>query len=96
MPLNGIEVAIFVVSDNITLDELINFCEKMNKIHKNYIFLDDHKDDPTFINEIQTNCGEFNLVIVQEKQKLLKFREKLHKTDYYKLWSEEMYYKIVK
>ena len=96
IPFSGVEVVIFVVEDKIALNELINFCQEMNKNHEKYIFLDDHKDDPTYINEIQTNFGEFNLIIAQEKKKLLNAREKLHKTDYYKSWSKEMYDKIVK
>ena len=96
MPFNGPEVVIFVVEDTHSIQELVNFCQKMGEIHEKYIFLDDHKDDPTYINDIQTNFGEYNLIIAQKKEKLTTAREKLHKTDYYKLWSDEMYQKIVK
>jgi hypothetical protein len=94
-PLEGVEVAIFVLDDSHTLDELLERCRQLNEAYPDYIFLDDHKDDHTYINGVQTNNGKYNLILCQNKEKLLKARESLHTTRYYSFWTEEMYNKIV-
>ena len=95
-PPEGVEVAIFVLEDSHTLEDLVGRCRELNEAHPDYVFLDDHKDDPSFINGIQTNNGKYNLIICQDKKKLLTARENLHTTKYYSYWDEEMYNRIVK
>jgi len=95
-PYDGAQVAIFVVEDTLSISELVLKCETLNEKYLDYIFLDDHKDEDSFINGVQTNNGKYNLVIVQEKTELLKARKILHKTEYYTYWSEEFYNRIVK
>ena len=95
-PLEGVEVAIFVLEDSHTLEDLLEACRSLNEAYPDYVFLDDHKDDPSFINGIQTNNGKYNLIICQDKKKLLTARENLHTTKYYSYWDEEMYNRIVK
>ena len=90
-PLEGVEVAIFVLEDSHTLEDLLRACRALNEAYPNYIFLDDH----TFINGIQTNNGKYNLILCQDKEKLLKARENLRETKYYSYWDEKMYHKIV-
>jgi hypothetical protein len=94
-PLAGVEVAIFVLEDSLTLKDLTEACRALNEAYPDYIFLDDHKDDPSFINGVQTNNGKYNLILCQNKEKLLKARETLKTTKYYSYWDEEMYRKIV-
>lgn len=94
-PCEGSQVAIFVVEDHWSLEELMSRCEELNALHDDYIFLDDHKDENSFINGVQTNNGKYNLVIVQEKTELLRARKILQKTEYYTYWSEEFYNRIV-
>lgn len=94
-PITGVDVAIFVVEDSLSLDDLTQKCEELNNLYPDYIFLDDHKDDKSFINNTQTNNGLYNLIIVQEKNHLLQARKFLHKTDYYSYWAEEFYKKII-
>jgi hypothetical protein len=94
-PLAGVEVAIFVLEDSLTLEDLTEACRALNEAYPDYIFLDDHKDDPSFINGVQTNNGMYNLILCQNKEKLLKARKTLHETNYYSYWNEEMYRKIV-
>jgi hypothetical protein len=94
-PLEGIEVAIFVLDDSHTLEDLLESCRRLNEDYPDYIFLDDHKDDHTYINGIQTNNGKYNLILCQNKEKLLKARETLQGTRYYSYWDEEMYNRIV-
>ena len=94
-PLAGVEVAIFVLEDSLTLNDLLEACRALNEAYPDYIFLDDHKDDPSFINGVQTNNGKYNLIICQVKEKLLNAREELHKTRYYSYWDAKMYNRIV-
>ena len=94
-PLAGVEVAIFVLEDSLTLKDLTEACRALNEAYPDYIFLDDHKDDPSFINGVQTNNGVYNLILCQNKEKLLKARETLKTTKYYSYWDEEMYRRIV-
>lgn len=94
-PIEGVEVAIFVLEDNLSLSDLVNKCEELNNLYTDYIFLDDHKDDNSYINGVKTNNGKYNLILCQNKEKLLKARETLKETRYYSYWDEEFYRKIV-
>ena len=94
-PLEGVEVAIFVLEDSLTLEDLTEACRALNEAYPDYIFLDDHKDDPSFINGVQTNNGVYNLILCQNKEKLMKARESLKTTRYYSYWDEVLYNKIV-
>lgn len=95
MPLEGVEVAIFVLDDSHTLEELLEACRTLNEAYPDYIFLDDHKDDPSYINGVQTNNGKYNLILCQNKERLLKARESLKTTRYYSYWDQSLYNKIV-
>lgn len=90
------EVVVYIVEDSVSLAALLQKVTELNMRHADYLFLDDHVSEPTFINGIQTNFGKHNIIIAQKRDKLLRARENLHKTDYYKLWSEELYNRIVR
>lgn len=94
-PIDGVDVAIFIIQEDVTIEQLVNRCKTLNNMYSEYIFLDDHKDDPSYINGVQSNYGIDNLILVQKKDKLLTARRNLKKTDYYTYWSEEFYKKIV-
>lgn len=94
-PCEGSQVTIFVVEDTLSLSDMVTKCAELNEKYDDYIFLDDHKDEDSFINGVQTNNGKYNLVIVQEKTELIRARRILHKTEYYTYWSEEFYNRIV-
>lgn len=95
-PVDGVDVAIFVIINDVTFDELVDWRNALNRKYKDYIFLEDHKDDPTFIKGIQTNFNEGNLILCQEREGLLRARNTLSKTEYYEYWSTEMHRRIVK
>ena len=95
-PCEGFQVTIFVVEDTLSLSDLVTKCAELNERYSDYIFLDDHKDEDSFINGVQTNNGKYNLILVQEKTELLRARKVLHKTEYYTYWTEEFYNRIVK
>ena len=90
----GADVVIFIVGD-CSVAAMMATVDHLNMIHEDYIFLDDHKDEPTYINGVQSNFGKDNLILCQKRDKLLEAREQLHKTDYYSHWHQEMYKRII-
>lgn len=88
-PINGYDVLIFIIEDDLSLKEVQQWATHYNKKHPTWKFFEDCKSYPTFINGIQTNNKEFNLILAQPKEKLRKFREQLAKTDYYKMWDAD-------
>ena len=88
------DVTIFEVG-NVSLCAMMQKVSELSMQHPDYLILDDHKDEPTHINGVQSNFGEGNLILVQKRDKLESARETLHKTDYYKYWSPTMYRRIV-
>jgi len=88
------DVMIFDVGD-VSLAALMQRVSELSMMHPDYMILDDHKDEPTYINGVQSNYGEGNLILIQKRDKLESARETLHKTDYYKYWSPSMYRRIV-
>ena len=90
----GVDVVIFIVGD-CSVASMMATVDHLNMVHRDYIWLDDHKDEPTFINGVQSNFGKDNLILCQKRDKLLEARENLHKTDYYSHWHQEMYKRII-
>lgn len=91
----GADVVIFIVEDCSVASMMVTV-DILNMTYRDYMWLDDHKDEPTFINGVQSNFGKHNLILCQKRDKLQQARENLSKTDYYKYWSEELYNRIVK
>lgn len=84
------EVIIFYnLKKNLTDDDLLSIITRLQEKMPHMIFLKDHPDNPGFINGVNTSNGEYPVILVQPRDKLLKAREKLKKTGYYDLWSEE-------
>ena len=92
--IEGADVTVFIVGD-CSVAAMMATVDRLNMIHKDYMWLDDHKDEPTFIQGIQSNFGKDNLILCQKRDKLLEAREQLHKTDYYNNWHQEMYERII-
>lgn len=93
--LPDVDVIIFILEDDISECALMQRVAELNMSQTEYIVLDDHMDDTTYINGVRTNFGKGNLLLVQKRNKLEKAREQLHKTDYYKHWSPSLYRRIV-
>ena len=89
-----VDVVIFIVG-NCSVAAMMATVDHLNMVHRDYMWLDDHKDEPTFINGVQSNFGKDNLILCQKRDKLLEARENLHKTDYYSHWHQEMYKRII-
>lgn len=88
-------VQIFIVEDDCSIESMMDYRNILNRRYKDYMFLDDHRDEPTYIQGIQSNFGKGNLLICQKRDELLKARNTLHKTEYYSYWSHEMYGRII-
>jgi len=88
-PFGSYDVIIFVVEDELGLDEIQKWVKFYNDTYPSWKFFEDCASYNTFIRGIQTNNGKYNLILAQPTEKLRFFREKLAKTDYYSYWDDE-------
>jgi len=95
IPLGGYNVIIFIVEDYFDLDAVQFWVNYHNSKHKNWKFFEDCAHYDTFISDIKTNNGKYNLILAQPKDELRKFRESLAKTSYYDLWDDEYLQEIL-
>ena len=94
--IEGFDVVVFIVEDDISVASMLQKIAELNMIYRGYIWLDDHKEETTYINGVQSNFGKANLILCQQRDKLLQARETLHKTNYYTYWSNDLYKRIVR
>ena len=87
-PIEGFDVVIFVIERELEVVDVEDWCESLNTIYPEWVFLEDAAEKPSYIGKIQTNNGYFNLILMQNKEKLRKAREKLGDTQYYDYWSD--------
>ena len=87
-------VVIFVVEDDLDLEFAHKRINQLNQEYPKYKFFDDFRDEPSFINSIQTNNGKYNLILYQNSEFLQKMRIMLAKTTYYDHWDDD-YLKII-
>lgn len=95
VPEEGYDVIIFVVDPSLSLKNLQKWCKIYNSMYPEWKFFEDTASNNTFIGEIQTNNGKYNLILSQPKEKLKKYREILAKTGYYDHWSNEYLQEIL-
>ena len=87
-------VVIFVVEDDLDLEFAHKRINQLNQEYPKYKFFDDFRDEPSFINSIQTNNGKYNLILYQNSEFLQTMRIMLAKTTYYDHWDDD-YLKII-
>jgi hypothetical protein len=88
-PVEGYDVVIFIVEDYHSIEDILDWVESYNKIHEEWEFFEDCAEKISFVGEIQSNNGLYNLILAQPKAKLQKFREILGKTQYYDYWDDD-------
>lgn len=88
-------VVIFVVEDDLDLQYGHQKIKELNEDYPKYRFFDDFRDEPSFINGIQTNNSVYNLILYQNSEFLTKMRAILAKTSYYDSWDDEYLQKIL-
>jgi len=89
------DVIIYILEDDISECALMQRVAEINMSQSEWYALDDHMDDATHINGVQSNFSKGNLLLIQKRDKLERAREQLHKTDYYTHWSPTLYRRIV-
>ena len=88
-PIEGYQVIIFIVEDHLDLDIIQSWVNFYNSKCEKWKFFEDCGAYNTYINDIQTNNGKYNLILSQPTDKLKKFRKTLAKTSYYDMWDDE-------
>lgn len=83
------ELIIYKLPDHYTQQEVNDIASEYNKIYPTMVFLPDPKDRYTEIGGVQTNNGEYNLILCQWRDNLEKARSKLKSTNYYTHWTDE-------
>lgn len=95
VPISGYDVVFYVVEDYFDLQSVQFWTNFYNKTHQKYIFLEDHATSNSFINGVQTNNGKYNLILMQDREKLRKHRQILRDAGYYSHWNDEMMREIL-
>ena len=88
-PIEGYDVVIFIVEDYHSVEDVQDWVESYNKIWEEWEFYGDCAEKITFVGEIQSNNGLYNLILAQPKELLKNFREILGKTEYYDYWDDD-------
>jgi len=89
VPVEGYQVIIYVIEESFDLPEVQRWVKIYNEKYKEWKFFEDCASYDTYIKDIKTNNGLYNLILAQPKEELREFRKKLAKTDYYDNWDEE-------
>jgi hypothetical protein len=89
VPVEGYHVIIYVIEDSFDLLEVQRWVKIHNERYDEWKFFEDCASYDTYIKDIKTNNGLYNLILSQPKEELREFRKKLAKTDYYNNWNEE-------
>lgn len=95
VPISGYDVIFYVVPEYFTLQDVQYWVSFYNNMYDEYVFLEDHCEYNTYINGIQTNNGKYNLILMQNREKLRKHRKILRNSEYYRHWSDEMLREIL-
>jgi len=93
--ISGYDVVFYVIEDYFDLQSVQFWTNFYNKMYPEFIFLEDHATSNSFINGIQTNNGKYNLILMQDRQKLRKHRQILRNAGYYAHWNDEMMREIL-
>lgn len=94
-PIKGYDVVFFIVEEYHDIESLKVWTKYYNNKYSECIFFDDHPDDGVLIQGINTSNGKYNIITMQDRNKLYEARELLMRGEYYQYWSEEMLMKIM-
>ena len=61
-----------------------------NQKYSEWIFFEDCPQNKTYIQGISTSNGKYNIITMQNREKLYQARESLAKSGYYHHWNEEL------
>jgi hypothetical protein len=83
------DLIIYRLPEHYTVDEVTDIANEYNNLYPEMVFLPDHKDRDTYINGIQTNNGQYNIILCQWRDNLETARTKLANTSYYSFWDTD-------
>lgn len=89
VPISGYDVVFYAIQDYFDYDSVQFWVDFYNTLHPDCLFFADCPFPNTYIGEIQSNNGKYNLILMQNKEDLRKNRQKLANTGYYHHWNDE-------
>jgi len=95
-PSTEFDITIYKLPDNFEFAELLSIAKEYNSLYPDLVFLPDGKNRFSNLNGIQTNNGEFNLLLCQNREDLEDARNRLFITDYYTYWDKDYLDEILK
>lgn len=88
IPISGYDVVFYVVEDYFDLENVQFWVDFYNNLYPEVLFFKDCGSYDTYIGDIKTNNGKYNLILMQDKEDLRKNRQRLAKTGYYHHWND--------
>lgn len=88
IPISGYDVVFYVVEDYFDLESVQFWVDFYNNLYPEVLFFKDCGSYDTYIGDVQTNNGKYNLILMQDKEDLRKNRQRLAKTGYYHHWND--------
>lgn len=95
IPVSGYDVVFYAVEDYLDLASIQFWAKFYSNLYDEYIFLEDCAGYETFIRGIPTNNGKYNLILMQNREKLRKHRHILRGLGYYTYWDNDMLREIL-
>ena len=95
MPISGYDVIFYVIEDYFDLQSLQFWVKYYNEVYSDLIFFEDCPENETYISGIPTSNGKYNIIVMQDREKLRKARKKLAETGYYHHWNDELLKEIL-
>lgn len=92
-----LDVGVIKLPDSVNNRDIIKLVDNMNELYmdEDFVFLDDHVDNPERMGDIVFNNGKYNVLFLQRKSKLNIAAQKLEKLGYYKNWTKEYHDEVV-
>lgn len=87
--LETVDVLLYLKEFRMKQSQMYLLCDQLNHTHKDYVFLADHWDTETKIQDVRTNNGLYNLILCQKRTKLENARKFLRSKNYYNYWSKK-------
>lgn len=89
-PIHGYDFVFFVVEDYFDVQSVEFWVKYYNQRFPEWIFFEDCPQNKTYIQGIPTSNGKYNIITMQNREKLYQARHILAKTGYYHHWNDEL------
>jgi hypothetical protein len=94
-PLDGYDVVFFIVEDHLNFKTVRSWVKIYNQKYPEWAFFEDCAKNETFINGIPTSNGKYNIITMQNREKLHQARSSLLNSEYYKSWDDSLLSDVV-